>query len=203
MGSIDQPRVPAADGAPNPHGGEWVASPLTSARGSMEAAGDLDAQKAVARYTQSGYGLINGHLRGNWIQETSRDLEEVQKFINDLDGAFKNHGTTLTKDLTVYRGVREKNLVYGGLDKPDIEFRFDFSPGDVFEDKGYASTSVDNAFHRDVLIEIIIPKGTRVLSLIDSAEKEVLLPRGSRFEVISRTKKDDQVFYKVRVVENE
>ena len=64
--------------------------------------------------------------------------------------------------------------------------------GDIVTDHGFASTAMvrSSAFHEDILMEVLVPKGRRGAGYIRAvsqvpSEYEVLLTRGSRFRVLA------------------
>jgi hypothetical protein len=65
--------------------------------------------------------------------------------------------------------------------------------GRVFKDNGYVSTSTESGFGGNTKIQIKVPAGAKVLKVGDHGgvqghgEHEFLLPRGSRFKVLSDT----------------
>jgi len=140
---------------------------------------DLTSEQnsAVYSYTGSGYSGINGGLRG------TRTLSEYsKKSIKHLDEVYAK--TTLKDDHVVYRGV---------------SFTKDFRPpavGQLWEDKGYGSTSVsqDSKFGGDGHFTIEVPKGTPAMyvssiSAVGTHEKELLLGRGAQYRVVSKETK--------------
>ena len=140
---------------------------------------DLTSEQnsAVYSYTGSGYTGINGGLRG------TRELDDYsKKKIKHLDEVYAK--TPLRDDHVVYRGV---------------SFTRDFRPpavGQLWEDKGYGSTSVsqDSKFGGDGHFTIEVPKGTQAMyvssiSAVGTHEKELLLGRGAKYRVVSKETK--------------
>lgn len=129
---------------------------------------------ALDHWTGQDYQKINGHLRrGDAIDDAGA------KDIAGLDDALA-HSTT-AKELTAYRGLAAP--AWGSLE-----------PGDTFADKGFVSTSLSQSRSHTVTIDI--PKGYHAIHIanefpmMNAAEDEVLLPRGSRFRVTAKQPND-------------
>jgi hypothetical protein len=163
-------------------GGGPVASPAEAAkevaRVSMERPGvPAQDQRDLRRYIENAYGFqINQALRGQ--SSDAKALETGKVVIK----AYEKHALPINKNLTLFRGIKA-NLA-------------NLKPGDTFVDKGIVSTSASKNWAtkfkgKDTpLIEIHVPKGTKVLGgRIDSMEKEMVLHPGSKFKVISSSKK--------------
>lgn len=145
------------------HFGEW-ASKLEP--------GEVAALKAYQSSNyKDGYLAINGGLR------RPPPPEHLTKTITDLDAAIGK--ATVPETVEVYRGITRP---------------LPFSKGDVFTDKGFLSTSgakgTAGAFSEKegALMHIRVPKGANaawVDAVNDGGERELLLPRGSKFKVLS------------------
>lgn len=132
--------------------------------------------KAFAAYKGSAYRDINRELRDG------RAAGKVS-YTKELDTALKASRTT--EELTVFRGMR------GGISLSTMQ------PGDTFIDRGYVSTSplaaVARQFTSDgfstAICEIRIPEGSSAANVLGffHGEPEVLLPRGSAFQIESIT----------------
>lgn len=150
---------------------------------------DWSEKEALINYASPGgstdtdYREINSYLRGI---DDPYDIDIVDNAIENLDSALSKG--VVSKDTVAFRGF-------------DDFFVEDLGPGDVFTDEAYVSTSVSrsvsegfNAF----VAEIRVPKGSNA-GYIDAAlgsndytrigisqENELLLPRDSRFRVLSK-----------------
>lgn len=145
------------------------------------------------------YDQINGILRGNLYDDDFNDdpkaLTDIHNTIKEMD-AMLALTPPLKSDATVYRGV------YGDFVKK-------LRPGNIVSDSGFVSTayaigSAEQALsgaeddELTAMIHINVPKGTRALPGSEMLKKlqpdnymeeyELVLPRGSKFKVISRTK---------------
>jgi hypothetical protein len=125
-------------------------------------------------YTGSGYKTLNGALRAGQIDEDhNADLRKVR---DSLDSAIAKH--TVPEDTYVSRGVSGEYAE---------AFLRKAKAGAVFEDSGYTSTSATKPFFGDIKMRIKLPKGAKAApvpsSIVD--ENEYLLPRNSRFRVVS------------------
>jgi hypothetical protein len=131
---------------------------------------------ALGLYTGSEYSAINGNLRS--------DKESACHQCPMIDKALKN--SSIPSDTEVFRG--------GSFSEDQIKT---FSPGSTFVDKGYVSTTMSTTTAKDfgkpggsgaVVFSIHLPKGSKGLavgSFSDTSEHEILLPRNSKFEVVS------------------
>lgn len=133
-----------------------------------------EEHKAVEAYVRGNYEAMNGGLR------KGRTSDKVTA----LDAVIAR--TELPHDIVTYRGtgreLGQKIHDQWKAGKRDL----------VFEDKGFVSTSGHKSvadsfslFHR---MEIRIPKGSKALPVLGGGESEVILPRGSKFKVISSKK---------------
>jgi len=140
---------------------------------------------------------------GYKINEALRDpqisVSGYQKYINGLDKTIEI-APPLSQKITVYRGV-QSNV------GRDNEFWRKMEVGDVIEDKGFVSTTLrpslaaDFAYKNDpvasqgFVFKMDLPAGTKgvfpssVLGLdggVTRTEAEFLLPRSSKFEILSK-----------------
>ena len=156
---------------------------------------------AVYMYTGSSYSNINDKLRS---------AENLHGFIKDtvqaLDKVFAHPSAKIKKETVVYRGYTSK--IVNNLE-----------PGDIFEDKGYMSTTSEEhkaeswAHSGGAVMHIVLPVGTNAISARPysqfSSEHEVLLNRGAKIRIIEKVVKkgadhlaDDQItFYAEYVVD--
>ncbi len=170
--------LPVGDLKTPKYGVEWAAFDRAPTQGEY---------RALVHYISEGYGAINSYLRHGVISEekpqsawddTNPDSVDVKTNIGFLLSLMKNQ--YLTADLTVYRGI--------GKSIPPSAFE----PGAIIEDKAFVSTSVNKEVGEDfvsgkIQLKIMVPKGTNFL-FGDSGEEEVILPAGSKFRVLNRTK---------------
>lgn len=138
------------------------------------------AQNAVVDgYTQTDYASLNKTLRN--MDELS---SKAQAKVDALDEIMAKEQLP---DVTVYRGITT-NV------SDDASFMKRLQPGDTFRDRGYVSTSTDEAqaqrFTWDrpdsIKVTIDVPNGTRGI-YIAGDQQEVLLARNLKFEVVSKT----------------
>lgn len=134
--------------------------------------------KAAKNYSTSDYQIINGWLRGTRVPMTS-EVDRAQTTITELQAACL--ANRLPEDMVAFRGA-----------KLDAKILATMTPGAVFKDKGFTSTSVDlgaaQSFGSSVVFRISLPKGTPALPNKYSikGEVEVILPANSNFRVIGR-----------------
>jgi hypothetical protein len=135
---------------------------------------------------------------GNTDEETKR-VAVAQKGLDDLMAK-----SSMITDIRVWRGVSDQNgRIAASLKK-----------GTVFQDNGYSSTAVKRsvaesfAEYNGLLFDIEVPAGSRGIVSTQFTtryldEWEVVLPRGSRFEVLEEPKNipgTHQKVVKVRAV---
>jgi hypothetical protein len=135
-----------------------------------------ETKKAIQYYTDDGYDKINNYLRHGG----EKYIQQVYNSVKLIDQAFKN-APPLTQDVVTFRGIKSSY---------EIESEF--------IEKAYTSSTVDlsialefNNNSKCCIFKIHVSKGTRVLPLVDCSENaselEVLLPRSSKFKIISTT----------------
>ena len=127
-------------------------------------------RKSIVHYTGTGYEKINLSLRHG---------DGSNQHVKPIDAALAK--SKVPVDVQVYRGTKHHSLTTAKV-------------GDIFEDKGYVSTSTsDGAAFSGHKLTMRIPAGSTggyVNSISQHpGERELLLPRGSRFKIISVTEK--------------
>jgi hypothetical protein len=143
---------------------------------------------AVKAYSREDYAVLNSRLRNEPFEKMPEKYQEMTK---NIDSAF-NKQTPLEHDLKVHRGTNYGNVF--GSKKPEQIV------GASVTDKGYISTttSVDVAqTFGSTRLNLVIPKGTKVINMAETLgtvsakqEREILLPRGTKFQVthVTQTK---------------
>jgi hypothetical protein len=138
-------------------------------------------REGLRRYSGNAYITINSQLRhGSGATGGTEDTTIAQ-----MDSAF-NSVPPLDHNIVVARKM------FGNgpfpLNPPPM------SAGAIFQDNGYVSTSKSaNAWDGNTSMEIRVPAGKKVIDLNHTSgsenpdEREVLLPRSTRFRVISDT----------------
>jgi SPP1 gp7 family putative phage head morphogenesis protein len=168
-----------------------------------------DAQdKALSAYRGNGiasYTDVNKYLRDSYPFGANRPNEVLENLIKEriqgIDELMKI-APAAPSDFISYRGLQGSyaQVVYG------------LNPGQTITDLGFSSTTVNkkvavNAFtaQSDVILEVINPAGTKGIMMkgyfnTDAyKENEWLLPRGTTYEVLSKTEKDGMTIVKVVV----
>lgn len=128
-------------------------------------------RSALDDYALRGYNKMNYQLRYGGLSD------DVKKNVELLDSLIEKAGP-LPNDVQVYRIAT-------------FEDGF-FKPGSEFVDKAFLSTSADPDFLIDMMpdsgelytLKFVIPKGAKAV-YVDGEEFEFLLPRGSKFNVVS------------------
>lgn len=129
---------------------------------------DKNQQEAMNEYADQAYEELNHSLR------TDKELGDFDNImVNNLESAMK----PLPWDTVVYRAA----------------VTFPTTPvGESLLDKGFVSTSAYSrkawTFAGTNYLRIFLPKGTPAIVYNQKIEQEVLLPRNSKFKVLSRSK---------------
>lgn len=179
-----------------------------------------DEIQAVVNYMQYGYEYINSMLRGkkyleNFIKHENKInkyhhtteeeyLSRGKKIIPLLDQAFKKFNRNHTEEKVLYRGYRvkpKKGLTVAESVQQHINETY--VVGEIIENKGYTSTSVDSDYmllfaekakEPDAVIvhEIVSRRGIPIEACggdggLTSVEHEALLPRNSKLRVVNIT----------------
>lgn len=155
--------------------------------------------ESLAAYKGSQYEKINDYLRFGESSLRLSGLDPVEdsriktlwaEKIQGIDSAIQK-ANPLTEPIMTYRGVTQGDFAKE-LTKS--------SPGDVFADKGFTSTSFDKNVAEQfgvVQLEIINPVGTRGLaldSLVETGlghEAEFLLPKNTKYQVVKNEKPNE------------
>jgi hypothetical protein len=159
-------------------------------------------QKAIDRYTSSGYREINTDL----IENDGNPSDVNKQDVKDLDSHIDN--SALDEDTVLWRGLSISDLAYKNYLESLI-------PGDIVSQASYISTSrsrasassfletrVGSSSDLAVLMKINAKKGTKGGNVFrsnlgaTSHEEEVLLPRGDKMTdslVVTKVEKDKYV----------
>lgn len=145
-----------------------------------------------------GFEAINSFLRFDAKGDARKGEipeSQVTKAIEEMDRAMERAPVSgVDADLTVFRGVGSIRSVLR-----------DKKVGDIFEDAGYSSTTTDERTAEDYstgsVFTIRVPAGSKGAWMRANAEledfrtgnNEFVLPRGSRFEIVSIDRKNSNV----------
>lgn len=138
-----------------------------------------DQQKTLEQYSRSLHVGLNRYLReGRPLPAT------YAKFVDDIDRAI-DAAPPLPEPMILHRGIGGERLL-------------ELQPGEMFEDGAFLSTTSNKDVSRGFVykgsVEIRVPAGTKAAAmdanpgsvyLDEDSENEYLLPRGSRFRVLS------------------
>lgn len=158
-----------------------------------------DSWNALHKYCDDDYMRINESLRRPEIFKTLYDdspevIKEISEIVNNIRKIFDENRTT--KDVTVYRGLTSGRRRLESL-----------SPGDIFNDKGFISTSssleiADDFSGGTSRMKILVPKGSRAISTSEITkfpnEEEILLGDNSNLKFVGLD--DDGETYCFQVV---
>ncbi len=151
--------------------------------------------EAVQVYSMAAHAHINATLRGQDKSDKGKEL--VDRFKPALDSALNKH--SFDEDVVVYRGV----------DSPTMA---KLKRGAIFVDKAFVSTAMhrrvaegfSGLFEGAVLMEIHVRKGKAAAPVDGSSkyphEREVLLPRNTRFKITGRKKVEDFIVLQAEVL---
>ena len=144
---------------------------------------DYDEEYAVNSYISSESYKINEKLRSG-----ATLTPEDYNFTTNLDSALSKmprHEGTLTRSLEFINN------------EDRVSFLKEHEQGSIIEYTQYISTTKGSIYNPNAPIQIIILYATagRDISSYNSAEKEVLYERGSRFTVIDVTQSKDGTIY--------
>lgn len=158
-------------------------------------------REAFLEYSGAEYLSINGDPAAGFKGlRNPPPSSSAQEYIDHMDEAFKNPASRMQQDAILYRGA-------GGE-----AFFGKMQPGGVFDDKGFVSTSQvkTNEFYKNkpVRFHIRVPKGHPAITMGSKlsglpGEKEILLPRGSKFKVLKVEKRDNKVYVDAEVMPHE
>lgn len=186
------PTEPGATRVLRGGGQEPPASPpdVTAARNAGRYGLSTEAEGAALHDYKGGrYIAINDFARTGKLYEGSpfASVEEAERTIAALDRAAARQ--TIAESKVVYRGIGEGSR---GAERGIVG---ELKPGSIIEDPGYSSVSTERSIglgyakHKPdpVLLEIEMPAGSKYAAIPDEnmSEAEMLLPRRSRFEVLS------------------
>lgn len=168
-------------------------------RGAVADADNSRQGEALKYYMGTGYTEINQPLRNGESHSGMLPKEDAYRRNHPLSKREAvreiDRFTTLGKfpeNTVVYRGVSAAGLGEYANNPQALK-------GKTIRDKGFISTTLDESVGRNfakyydfhhysnekpgAIFEIRVPKGTRA-GMIPSSEREVILPRGSRFRVV-------------------
>jgi len=147
-------------------------------------------RSSVHAYTGSWYKSINRYLR-----KQDSGTATVKGHVQQLDSAFDKQ-PPLKDDLITYRGISDASELFGDVGS---------HVGGEFQDHGYGSSAsnaaVTHGFSSSgvsgALVRILHPAGTKVLKPSDvgsfgDSERELLIPRGTKFHVAADRLVTDQ-----------
>ena len=157
-----------------------------------------DEISSLERYSGSGYSRINRSLYDNEYRPLSTYEKELnEKDINTLTNCISRK--EIPFDFKAYRGTDNMEFVFGDdINNMSLEELNKKYSGTYFVNKGFSSVSTDYDVANDFLgysnkggvMTIDVPKGSKGIAMGDvsvfkNGEKEVLLQRGSAYQIKS------------------
>lgn len=163
-----------------------------------------DVRAAYRDYTSSNYEIINKSLRRT---NSTDDLnEKMAKTVQTLDNVLSTARTQ--GDIIVRRGIKNPRTTFGDAFVDDNER--DSNRGLTWIDDAFvsttASTEIADEYGSDIVMNILIPRGMFASGVPSSefpVEREIILPRGTRYRVVSsyRARSIGKMIFNVEVVE--
>ena len=167
-----------------------------------------DMDSALSGYRGNGYGSyisINQYLRNSYVSAADRPdsilKKVVENRIQNIDELMKI-APAAPHDFYSYRGLQ-------GSYADDV---YGLNPGQTITDLGYSSTTINKTVATDaftsqnnVILQVLNPAGTKGIMMkgyfnTDAyKESEWLLPRGTTYEVLSKTEENGVTIVKVVV----
>lgn len=149
--------------------------------------GDIDQEKALSKWTGSGYDAIQAYQQGLYIPPEG-DMDALNELTTTLKDLLKATKTLPQYEGTVWRGLSRMNDV-------ELDKFIKMKVGDVEVLETITSSSIRKRIGKDfggqVLYEIENAKGAYIGKLSNSPnEAEVLLNKGSKYRVISKETKN-------------
>lgn len=152
--------------------------------------------KALRFYQSPGFALMNGQLRGLKPSEIKADVS-----FNDADlKRAKKSSADLKKAINKAPPLDEAMVVHRGFSADQFD---NLVPGTPISDKGFTSTSLTDdagAVGRATsaaTATILLPPGTKAAA---GSQRELILPPGSRFNVVSVTKKGKKTHVEMELI---
>ena len=152
----------------------------------------FDDSRALHAYKGIDYMTINSYLRKG---ESSVAAVEDRQFL-------ENRVTRIQNTIQATQPIKESFITYRGITGDFANQIWESSPGSVFQDNGFASTTTSKVTAREfggkTQLHIINPVGTKGLAIeeVIQVEKnlkeyEWLLPAGSKFKIVSKEEVDE------------
>ena len=153
----------------------------------------------VYNYTGSAYDSINSYLRGI----SSFDSYEEDYYMRMIEGCESALSkSTIAEDTLLYRGMGSKGTLARALGVDRYEVKSMLQDGSLigqrFVEKGFCSTGIDSGagWDKQIVLNIVAPKGTEGMYVDPISrhrgEKELLLQRGTVFEIFGVEKLDNE-----------
>lgn len=135
-----------------------------------------EQKQAISDYTRFAYTPINSYLRGDEKLYYKEDEEKLKEKVKIIDSCFNG---SLSKNIVAYRAMKFNE----NFKKP--------KEGDIIENKGYSSTSINPEYIHESLGRIVrlkVKKGTKALYIDENSsnitgERELLFPRNMKIKI--------------------
>ncbi len=168
-------------------------------RDKMATIGTVD-ERTVGAYQRNGYQTVNASLRGKEFSASKQ--ETIDKQIASLDTALET--TTLNEDTTLFRGMSDwkgttgldENTIVGATitdnafvstsTDPSVAAKFAYP--ETVRDESKAGSYFKLSDATSAIIVVQASAGDHALPMKNFTEREVLLPRGRSYRVVSYVK---------------
>lgn len=183
--------------------------------------------KGLSSYKGASYKKINSLLRKG--EDTNSTIDQIDLAFGEGKLFVEKRNSTRTSyepppsisGFSVFQKafVAQENMaVYRAIGKSKQTSKMEFREGEIIEDKGYVSTSIDKQgaltiSNSIVFCKINVPKGSKGVYLEGitgykqyeglEEENEWLLPRNSKFKIIKVEKKEHNTYATMDLLERE
>jgi SPP1 gp7 family putative phage head morphogenesis protein len=207
-GVVDIAPKPAYKPAPINQDFQYEANPDFRQKGALVT---HEQDVALAAYRGNGYGSykdINSYLRDSYPYGANRPDEVLEKVIKEsIEG--------IDELMKIAPAAPHDFYSYRGLQGSYADVAYGLNPGQTITDLGYSSTTISKTkavegftstfSNESVILQVLNPTGTKGIMMkgyfnTDAyKESEWLLPRGTTYEVLSKTEENGVTIVKVVV----
>jgi hypothetical protein len=159
---------------------------------------EREQKLSISGYQDGQYHEVNDSLRADSVRD------DLQTDVANIDSAIAQQAPT-TEDTILYRGYSQVMPTTPGVSTPPDYTAME--PGETFTDKGFVSSSIDKSVSEQFsrrggtenpntggmeksIMAVHVPEGSQGLNvnglMPGSGEDEIILPRGSEFQVLGR-----------------
>ena len=169
----------------------------------------LSSQR-IKGFTEAAYPEFSGAI-STYESSWGDNLNEALRDPQISEDGYKSTIDSLDKAMSIAPPLSEELIVYRGVKGEGLNFFTSKQVGDVYEDKGYTSTSIDAGVagnfaqkfgyadpkNDGLVFRMRIPAGSKGIFpsgyheslygiIPDTSEAEFLMPRGSKFKIVAK-----------------